>query len=124
MGYKKICTAVFVIFLLVLKSQKTKVRPLKPQFYLVQFSPEAKLKSFLILRELYKAGANVLHSIAKDKLSNQMGIVRLLSALYYSYRPKEALENCVIIRNIANHVQETVSIPDLAVRAKEIIKGL
>ncbi|NLE07426.1 MAG: hypothetical protein GX627_02335 [Parcubacteria group bacterium] len=127
MGYKKdLHSCVCNISARLKKSlKKTKVRPLKPQFYLVQFSPEAKLKSFLILRELYKAGANVLHSIAKDKLSNQMGIAEASGAPYIILiGQKEALENCVIIRNIANHVQETVSIPDLAVRAKEIIKGL
>ena len=57
MGYKKdLHSCVCNISARLKKSlKKTKVRPLKPQFYLGQFSPEAKLKSFLFLRELYKA---------------------------------------------------------------------
>lgn len=107
------------------KVRKTKNRPVKNHFYLVQFSPEAKLKSFLILRELYKAGANVLHLIARDKLSGQINVAENSEVPYIILiGQKEALENSVIIRDTATHAQELVPITSLAVRAKELVKNL
>jgi histidyl-tRNA synthetase len=107
------------------KLRKTKVKPIKPQFYLIQLSPEAKLKSFLILNELYKAGASVLHSIAKDKLIGQIGAAETSGAAYIILiGQKEALENSVIIRNNATHAQELIPISSLASRVKELIKGI
>jgi hypothetical protein len=48
----------------------------KPRFYLIQFGPEAKLKSFLVLHELYRAQVPLIHSIVKDKLGSQIHIVQ------------------------------------------------
>lgn len=102
--------------------KKIKIRQTKPQFYLVQFGPEAKLKSFLILNELYKAGANVVHSISKDKMISQMGVAENSEAPYIILiGQKEALENSVIIRNNATRSQEIVLISDLAERVKELM---
>jgi histidyl-tRNA synthetase len=107
------------------KLREIKPKQTKPHFYLVQFSPEAKLKSFLILEELYKAGASVIHAIAKDKLGGQIGVAETSGASYIILiGQKEALENCVIIRNTLNHAQEIVSIPSLSLRAKELVKGI
>lgn len=101
--------------------KKVKVKITKPQFYLVQFGPEAKLKSFIILEELHKAGASVVHSIAKDKLGGQIGIAECSDAPHIILiGQKEALENSVIIRNTATRAQETVLISDLAARVKEL----
>ncbi len=102
--------------------KKIKVRPAKPQFYLVQFGNEAKLRSFLILEQLYKANATVIHSIAKDKLSSQIGIAESSEAPYILLiGQKEALENSVLIRNTANRGQNLVPIPELALKIKELI---
>lgn len=96
---------------------------IKPQFYLVQFGPEAKLKSFLILNELHKAGVGVIHSIAKDKLSGQINTAETSEAQYIVLiGQKEALENSVIVRHVATHAQEIVPICELAARAKTLIK--
>ncbi len=95
---------------------------IKPQFYLVQFGPDAKLKSFLILEELYKVGAGVIHAIAKDKLGSQMGIAEISEAPYILLiGQKEALENSVIIRNTSTRAQETVPICELASKIKGLI---
>ncbi len=101
--------------------KKTKIKITKPQFYLVQFGPEAKLKSFIVLEELYKVGTSVIHSIAKDKLGGQIGAAEVSEAPYIILiGQKEALENSVVIRNTASRAQEIVPICDLAAR----IKGL
>ncbi len=104
------------------KLKKTKVRPIKYQFFLVQFGPEAKLKSFLVLEELHKAGVNTLHLIAKDKLSGQMNIAEKSEASYIILiGQKEALENSVIIRDKNTRSQEIVPISKLATKVKELI---
>lgn len=102
--------------------KKVKIKATKPQFYLVQFGPEAKLKSFLVLDELYKVGASVAHSIAKDKLGGQMSVVESSEAPYMILiGQKEALENSVVIRNTATRAQEIVPIPELAAKIKELM---
>lgn len=101
---------------------KVKAKTVRPQFYLIQFGPEAKLKSFLVLEELYKAGASVIHSIAKDKLGSQIGIAESSDAQYIILiGQKEALDNTVVIRNVSNRAQEIVPISNLAAKIKELI---
>lgn len=103
--------------------KKVKVKASKASFYLIQFGPEAKLKSFLILEELYKAGVSVIHAIAKDKLGGQMDTAETSETPYIILiGQKEALENSVVIRNAQTRAQETVLISDLAVRVKELAK--
>ena len=102
--------------------RKVKVRASKTSFYLVQFGPEAKLKSFLILNELYKTGVNVIHAIAKDKLSGQIGAAEISEAPYIILvGQKEALENSVIIRNNVTRAQEIVPISNLADKVKKLV---
>jgi len=102
--------------------RKAKVKVAKPQFYLVQFGPEAKLKSFTVLDELHKAGAGVIHSIAKDKLGSQMSMAEISEAPYIILiGQKEALENSIIIRNNATRAQEIVSLSEFPAKIKELI---
>jgi len=116
------CTILNISAKLKKNTKRVKIKQTKPQFYLVQFGPEAKLKSFLVLDELYKVGANVLHSIAKDKLGGQMTVAETSEAPYMLLiGQKEALENSVVIRNTATRAQEIVPIPELAVKIKELI---
>lgn len=122
-GYKKDLGASILNISAKLKKnlKKVKVRVSKPQFYLVQFGTEAKLRSFLILEQLHKAGVSVIHSIAKDKLSSQIGIAETSEAPYILLiGQKEALENSVLIRNTLTRAQTLVPIPELASRIKEL----
>ncbi len=123
-GCKKELPCVILNFSAKLKKnlKKIKAKTVKPQFYLVQFGAEAKLQSFLILRELYKARVSVVHSIDKDKLGGQMSIAEMSGAPHIILiGQKEALENSVVIRNTLTRAQEIVPIKDLAARAKELI---
>lgn len=107
------------------KMKKVKIRLVKPQFYLIQFGAEAKLKSFFILQELYKAGANVVHSIAKDKLGSQMGVAENSEIPYIILiGQKEALDNSVVIRNTITRAQEVVSISEFPAKIKEYLKKI
>ena len=125
MGHRKglLCNVLTISAKLKKKLKKVKTREVKPQFYLVQFGPEAKLKSFLVLEELYKAGVNIIHAIAKDKLSGQILTAEKSGAPYIILLgQKEALENSVVIRDTNTRHQETVSISNIATKVKELTK--
>lgn len=75
------------------------------------------------MHELFKAGAAVLHAIAKDKLSTQMGVAENSDIPYILLiGQKEALENSVLIRSAATRAQELVPITELAAKVKELGK--
>lgn len=86
----------------------------EPKFYLVQFGPEAKQKSFLVLEKLRKAGIAVSHSLAKDKLTGQIFSAEQGGLPFIILiGQKEALENVVVVRNTVSRVQYTVPIENL-----------
>lgn len=122
-GYKKDVPATVLNISAKLKKslKKVKAKVVKPQFYLIQFGPEAKLKSFLVLTELYKAGASVIHAIAKDKLGGQIGTAESSEAPYIILiGQKEALENSVVVRNSATRAQEIVPISEIVTHIKAL----
>ncbi len=103
--------------------KKVQARPAKPDAYLIQFGPEAKLKSFLILEQLYKNNIQVLHSIAKDKLSSQIGVAENSGIPYILLiGQKEAIENSVVVRNAVNRAQESVLISQIGEHMKKLLK--
>lgn len=123
-GHKKDLPATFLNISARLKKPltKTRIKPVKPDFYLIQFGPEAKLKSFLVLEEIYKTGANVIHSMAKDKMISQIGVAENSGALYIILiGQKEALENSVVIRNTSTRAQQIIPIHELASKIKGLI---
>jgi histidyl-tRNA synthetase len=105
-----------------LRPQKESVvKPGATKFYLVQFGPEAKHKSFLALEELRRAGVTVAHSLAKDKLLSQMSVVEQMNVPYVILiGQKEAIEGNVVIRNSATRAQTIVPIKDLSTYIKKI----
>lgn len=122
-GYKKDlpATVLNISAKLKKKAKKVKLKTEKPKFYLVQFGFEARLKSFIVLDELRRAGASVCHSITKDKLGSQMSIAENSEASYILLiGQKEALENSVVIRHTATRAQETVSLAEFGPRIKEL----
>ncbi len=122
-GYKKdLPSSILNISAKIKKPLKSvKAKTTKPFCYLVQFGPEAKLKSFLILEELYKANIHVVHSIAKDKLGSQMGVAESSDIPYILLiGQKEAIENSVMVRNTANRAQEIVPITELSSYIKSL----
>ncbi len=122
-GFKKdVPSSILDINIKIKKSlKKIKIKNKNPDFYLVQFGPEAKLRSFLILDQVYKSGAKLSHSIAKDKLGSQIGVAESSTAPYIILiGQKEALENSVVMRNNTNRSQEIVQIGDLASKIKSM----
>jgi histidyl-tRNA synthetase len=122
-GQKKEIHSVFLDLSFKIKKalKKVKEKKQKPNFYLIQFGPEAKLKSFLVLEELLKAGVRVQHSIVKDKLAGQMSSAENLNIPYIILiGQREALENSVVIRNTLTRAQEIVPISELSNFVKKI----
>lgn len=123
LGHKK--EVPFVMLSMSVKSTKVlkrvKAKNTPPDFYLIQFGPEAKLKSLFVLEELRKAGKRVAHSIARDKLSSQIGIAEDSGIPYILLLgQKEALENSVLLRYSSTRAQELIPIPELTDRIKKL----
>ena len=93
----------------------------KPKFYLIQFGPEAKLRSFLVIEKLRKAGITISHSLVKDKLTGQISSAENMGIPYIILiGQKEALENSVVVRHVGNRSQISVPIEELIPHIKKI----
>lgn len=86
----------------------------KPRFYLVQLGSTAKLKALNVVEMLRKQRIPVYHSITKDKITGQLNGAEYMKATHVLIMgQKEALENTIVVRDISNREQETVSLKDL-----------
>jgi len=95
----------------------------KPRFYLIQLGPSAKLKVLNVVEMLRKNKIPVYHSITKDKITGQLSGAEYMKATHVLVMgQKEALENTIIVRNINNREQETVSLANLPEFLKELDK--
>jgi histidyl-tRNA synthetase len=103
-------------------SKKVQIKKIKrPKFYLVQLGSIAKLKILNIVENLRKNKISVYHSITKDKISGQLNGAEYMKASHVLIMgQKEAIENSIVVRNLINREQETVSLEKLP----EFLKGL
>ena len=70
---------------------------------------------------LRKQKIPVYHSITKDKISGQLNGAEYMKASHVLIMgQKEAIENSMVVRNIVNREQETISIENLAEYLKNI----
>ncbi|MEK7081755.1 MAG: His/Gly/Thr/Pro-type tRNA ligase C-terminal domain-containing protein [Patescibacteria group bacterium] len=93
----------------------------KPTVFFAQIGAEAKLKSLKIIEMLRQASFHLHQSLSKDKISSQVAIAENLKVPYIIIvGQKEALENTVIVRNMANRSQTIVPIPKLADHLKHL----
>ncbi len=95
----------------------------KPRFYLVQLGNTAKLKALNVVEMLRQHKIPVHHSITKDKITGQLnGAEYMKSSHVLIMGQKEAIENSMVVRNILNREQETVSLENLVEFLKNIDK--
>lgn len=93
----------------------------KPKMYFIQLGTDAKLKSINVIEILRKAHIPIAQSLSKDSLSQQLAIAEKLQIPHaLIFGQKEALENSVIVRSMANRSQETVKLKDLLEHLKEL----
>ncbi|MFA5888979.1 MAG: His/Gly/Thr/Pro-type tRNA ligase C-terminal domain-containing protein [Candidatus Paceibacterota bacterium] len=104
--------------------KKVKIKNIrKPKFYLVQLGSVAKIKALHVVEILRKQKIPIYHSITKDKITGQLSGAEYMKASHVLIiGQKEALENTVVVRNITNREQETVSLNELCGFLKKINK--
>lgn len=86
----------------------------KPKIYFIQLGADAKLKSLNVIEVLRKAHIPISQALSKDSLGSQLAIAERLNIPYaIIFGVKEALENAVIVRDMASRSQETVKIGKL-----------
>lgn len=96
----------------------------KPKIFFIQLGFEAKLKSFAVIETLRKARIPLAQSLTKDSLAVQLAIAEKLQVPHsVILGQKEALEDAVIVRNMATRSQETVKIDELANYLKQTKKA-
>ena len=96
----------------------------KPKFYLVQLGSAAKLKALNIVEMLRKQKIPVYHSITKDKITGQLSGAEYMKASHVLIMgQKEAIENSIVVRNVNNREQDTVSLSELCDFLKKIGKN-
>jgi histidyl-tRNA synthetase len=93
----------------------------KPKMYFIQLGFDAKLKSLSVIEILRKAHIPIAQSLSKDSLGTQLAMAEKAGTPYtIIFGQKEAMEESVIVRNMANRSQETVKIKHLLEYLKEI----
>lgn len=93
----------------------------KPKVYFIQLGFEAKLKSLAVIDILRKCRIPIVQALAKDGLSAQLSHAEKLGVPYtIIFGQKEAIEDSVIVRAMADRSQETVKIGDLGNYLKEL----
>ncbi len=93
----------------------------RAKVYFIQLGTEAKMKSMNVIESLRLAKVPVIHALGKDSLSSQLAIAEKAGLPYtIIFGQKEALENCVLVRDMENRSQKTVSIDKLADYLKKL----
>jgi histidyl-tRNA synthetase len=93
----------------------------KEKVYFIQLGNEAKMKSLNIIETLRAAKIPVTHALVKDSLSSQLSVAEKLGLPYtIIFGQKEALENSVIVRDMAKHSQKNIPIEELADYLKKL----
>ncbi len=91
-----------------------KYNPFQPLFYFIHLGPTARLKGLKVLEILRRANIPTLHALTKEKISGQMSHAQKSGAKYLIIMgQKEACEDTIVIRDMANWKQESVPIGDL-----------
>jgi histidyl-tRNA synthetase len=93
----------------------------KPKIYFIQLGMEAKLKSLNVIEVLRKARIPITQTLSKDSLGSQLAVAQKLGVPYaLIFGVKEALEDSVIVRDMATRSQETVKLDKLLEYLKKL----
>ena len=75
----------------------------------------AKLKAFTVMEALWRANVSVQEALMADSLRDQMERGKMLNAKYIAIiGQREALDNTVIVRNVATGIQGPIPLDKLA----------
>ncbi len=103
------------------KKQLPKIK--KTSVFFIQLGDEAKHKSLKVIDILRKENIYINHSLGRDKLGGQMATAERLKVPYILIMgKKEAMDNTIMIRDVATRSQETIPISDLAQYLRKLVK--
>lgn len=103
------------------KKQPPKIK--KTSVFFIQLGDEAKHKSLKVIDILRQENIYINHSLGRDKMGGQMATAERLKVPYILIMgKKEAMENTIMIRDVATRAQETINISDLSTHLKKLVK--
>jgi histidyl-tRNA synthetase len=86
-----------------------------PSIYFAHLGPEARRRTLTVLEELRRAEIPVHQSLLFERIGEQMSHARQYAVPYILIMGyKEAMENTVLVREVATNSQEAVPVDDLA----------
>jgi len=95
----------------------------RPKIFLVHIGAEAKKKSLGVIEELLENKIEVVESLGKESLKNQLRVAHKIGAPFVLILgQKEVFEKSVIIRNMKSGSQETVALSKITAAIKRKLK--
>ncbi len=86
-----------------------------PSIYFAHLGPEARRRSLMVLENLRRAEIPVHQSLLFDKIGEQMTRAKELAVPYILIMGyKEAMENTILVREVATNSQDAVPVDELA----------
>lgn len=86
----------------------------KPKIYFIRIGYAAELKSFMVLETMRRARVPLMQHLGEGRLSDQLAYAEERAIPYTMIMgQKEALEDCVIIRDTTTRTQQTVPMQGL-----------
>ncbi len=103
------------------KRQLPKIK--KTSVFFIQLGNEAKHKSLKVIDILRQENIYINHALSRDKMSGQMATAERLKVPYILIMgTKEAMDNTIMIRDVATRSQETIKISELTIYLKKLVK--
>ena len=103
------------------KRQLPKIK--KTSVFFIQLGDEAKHKSLKVIDILRQENIYINHALGRDKMAGQMATAERLKVPYILIMgKKEAMDETIMIRDVATRSQETVKISDLTLYLKKLVK--
>jgi histidyl-tRNA synthetase len=91
--------------------------------FFIQLGDEAKHKSLKVIDILHQEDIYIHHSLGRDKMAGQLAMADRVKTPYILIMgKKEAMENTIMIREVATRSQETITIESLAEYLKRLFK--
>lgn len=95
----------------------------KSSVFFIQLGDEAKHKSLKVIDILRQEDIYIHHSLGRDKMAGQLAMADRSKTPYILIMgKKEAMENTIMIRDVATRSQETIVISDLPEHLKKLFK--
>ena len=103
------------------KRQAPKIK--RTSVFFIQLGDEAKHKSLKVIDILRQENIYINHALGRDKLGGQMATAERLKVPYILIMGKmEAMNDTIMIRDVATRSQATIKIADLADYLKKLVK--